>query len=738
MYSLRNRDLSSFLDGEEAGLAAKAEPWTRLSQDVAASPETVNAYVIHEVEASPGFAEKLANIAGTYSPIAVRLMRKGKLDSARGRSSHTRVSSPQSQRPHGERALRYIANQNTISALKTTGMQTQDVHFAPEFQHVQKENEDLRNANDQLKQRLDAKTTEVCKLHERIRKLEKQISQQGASKDSGLPTAKHCKMPCCIPHDRLERAGLNVEPFSELGAMWAGYVYSLLAGQVKASGNTLAEVFRKYKDHLGQMNESAFRNLVSNLLPSFEDGRLTRLFYYADTDGSGSLNFLEFLRLFGLDLNGRMGEEYFEHVMVRIQRGISKHGGFLRVLGSDDRFFNGFIARLKLVALLANLGTSLTRSEIFEACSRFVSVGNDAVQLRDFNEALILRASAGFVTEEWVKKLFRQVATSIQKKPLNLRQMIKNMSEHGWVGRADIYSFLRSFQPTLKDEQLDQVFGYVCSKSYTGCVSGRVDASQLIQVICRDALGPSQPSADTSKENCHLPAEAAERLALQLEKLCGGLAKSFDQLNPCLCFNEFCVALQALGFGSSIDFEYIFNVLDVHRNGRVSKATFLACLSRHVEKSREQYPRGSNVDIDHLALELVSEGMSEPSAPLLSPKATRRVSSKESKSNPNEVARPKNVSLEMESRLQYFRESFQQRRMSGKERWVPISRHVELMEDLQRAVNRLLILETDVEQLRRREELREAERRGFRSLTTEGSRSGLQSSTSRKVGFNEA
>lgn len=163
--------------------------------------------------------------------------------------------------------------------------------------------------------------------------------------------------------------------------------------------------------------------------------------------------------------------------------------------------------------------------------------------------------------------------------------------------------------------------------------------------------------------------------------------------------------------------------------------------SVHVEKNREQYSRGSDVDIDHLELELVSECISEPSAPLLSPKTTRRVPSKEPKFNSNEVARPKNVSLEMESRLQYFRESFQQRRMSGKERWVPISRHVELMEDLQRAVNRLLILETDVEQLRRREELREAERRGhsgFRSLTTDGSRNGLQSSTSRKVGFNEA
>ena len=62
---------------------------------------------------------------------------------------------------------------------------------------------------------------------------------------------------------------------------------------------------------LGTLDESAFKAVIRHFLSDFKEDQLTRLFFFADADGSGKFDFLEFMRIFGNDINGEMSEEYF-------------------------------------------------------------------------------------------------------------------------------------------------------------------------------------------------------------------------------------------------------------------------------------------------------------------------------------------------------------------------------------------------------------------------------------------
>ena len=645
MYSLRDRDLTPLTEGAEASQAAQIEPWLAM---------------LSEKDRAPMLSARSGPNPGAASgpmPSAAQLY-GGK---AKGRRDEMPpIPNPVAARPNTAASKKLEENEGYKDDAKS--------RHTGELDQLRAQHAELKASYKELKLRFDKRGQEISRLHEKIRRLEKVALSSPPVKEPAAHggTILLCRQACCIPLIRLEKAGLNVEAVRDLDAKWAGYVFSLLTVQAKSSGMTLYEIFRKHTDAHGRIGESAFRNLIRQFIPTMSEERLTRLFYFADTDGSGMLNLLEFLRLFGFDMDGKMGEEYFEHVMVRVQKAVSRNGGFMNVLKLSDKYLNAHCSRQRLVDAVSPLAPSLSRAEIYETTARFVSPASGEVNLRDFSDAMELCASSAFVSEDWVHKLFKQVSTTIQKQH-NLKAMLKSLGPQGTLGREDLRMFLRQFQPNLCDSHINRVFGFLCASCPTG--SGSITVHHLLDTVCRPTLGPV-----VGAEQSRLPLEDTSRLTVQLAQLCGGLEQAFDQLNPCLLYQEFCTSLQSLGFSSAFDFEKIFSVLDVHRSGRVSKALFLSVLERFVRPAETEK---SDSELDPPA----RSGSTRKPAP-----------------------EGERVSDELANRLQYLRESFQARKNVGKNPTVSAAVHDELLQELQRAVNRLLVLESELQYRQRQEE----------------------------------
>ena len=653
MYSLRNRDLTSLVGGVEASEAAKPEPWFEGKKLKAAD------------EASP-------------APACTPFDESDKLDKDKLHGKHVARIYGKKRLPHTarDRARPGSAYQ---SSLAFEGKIEANENKGPNFQigttigetgphrfEFETKFQELTQAYKELKLRFDSRGSEMSKLHERIRKLERRMP--GVTKDAtphNTTTLLACRQPCCVPLARLEKAGLNIETVQDLDAKWAGYVFSSLSAQARASGRTLYEIFRKYTDAHSRIDESAFRNMIRQFIPTMPEDRLTRLFFFADSDGSGMLNFLEYLRLFGVDVDGKMGEEYFEHVMVRMRKAVARAGGFVALLRLNDKYLNRNYSSNKLIDAIGPAAPSLTRAEICEAMARFVNAGE--VNLSEFQNAMELCASSAFVCEDWVHTLFKSVSSAIQKDHKDLKSILKVLGQGGSVSRDDLRSFLHQFQSNLCDSHVDRVYGFLCASCPSG--AGNLTVGHLVETICRPTLGPVQMGSNRSR----LPLEETSRLAVQLAQLCGNLQDAFDNLNPCLLYDEFCTALQSLGFSTAFDFEKIFAVIDVHRSGRIPKSVFISVLERFVQSTDDakENPLRSSGSMSSKGLE--GDKLLE----------------------------------DMDDRLQYFRERLHARRAHGKteRNGIPSALHEELLWEFQRAVNRLLVLESEL-QYRQKQETR--------------------------------
>lgn len=648
MYSLRNRDLTSLVGGVEASEAAKPEPW--FDKKGSSTPS--------------GRSKKLKTQAAQAAPGHAQIYGRKQLPHTardRARPGSASLASEVTLTAKSEISERKPSDPSGASAQVGAAVRTE--------QELEAKFQELTQAYKELKIRFDSRGSEMSKLHERIRKLERRMP--GVAKDTShnTKTLLSCRQPCCIPLVRLEKAGLNVETVQDLDAKWAGYVFSILSTQARSSGRTLYEIFRKYTDAHARIDESAFRNMIRQFIPSMPEERLTRLFFFADTDGSGMLNFLEFLRLFGVDVDGKMGEEYFEHVMVRMRNAVAKAGGLVALLKLNDKYLNRVYPSNKLIDAIGPVAPSLTRAEICEATARFVTSGE--LNLSEFQNAMELCASSAFVCEDWVHTLFKSVSSAIQKEHKDLKSILKVLGQGGPVSREDLRSFLHQFQPNLCDSHIDRVYGFLCASCPSG--AGNLTVGHLVETVCRPTLGPVQVGSNRAR----LPLEETSRLAVQLSQLCGSLHDAFDNLNPCLLYDEFCTSLQSLGFSSAFDFEKIFAVIDVQRSGRIPKSVFISVLERFVQSTDPE----KDANKDHglrSSTSLTGKG----------PEGDKLVE-------------------DMDERLQYFRERLHTRRQNGKteRNGIPSALHEELLWEFQRAVNRLLVLESEL-QYRQKQETR--------------------------------
>ena len=490
MYSLRDRDLTPLDEGVAAAQAARVEPWLAMWSERKEKPKVPSARSSQSSRSSrPGI------------PAAAQLYGK-----AKGRDVPPLTGDP-SARP------------SSANDTRQPDEWTEGPSHVGELEQLRAECAELKASYKDLKLRFDKRGLEISRLHDKVRKLEKSAQANAPQKEPAWTGLFLCRQKCCIPLIRLEKAGLNVEPVRELDAKWAGYVFSLLTVQAKSSGMTLYEIFRKHTDAHGRIGEAAFRNFIRQFIPTMSEDRLTRLFYFADTDGSGMLNLLEFLRLFDFDMDGKMGEEYFEHVMARIQKAVSKNGGFMNVLKLNDKYLNVPCSRQKLVDCIGPFAPSLTRAEIYEATARFVSPANPEVNVRDFSDAMELCASSANASEDWLHKLFKQVSNTILKQRGGGAQgaMLESLGPNGTLGREDLRVFLRQFQPNLCDSHINRVFGFLSASSPDG--SGKITVHHFLDTVRQQTTGTNGPAAGA--EQSKLPLEDAPRQQAQLA-LCAG------------------------------------------------------------------------------------------------------------------------------------------------------------------------------------------------------------------------
>ena len=101
---------------------------------------------------------------------------------------------------------------------------------------------------------------------------------------------------------RIEQFGLNNKKLAELSELWVGFVYGRVSRAIENTNMQYQDVFKKYAPK-GHLTEPQFKQLVRFFEPKITTDCLTRLWFFADTDASGKLDVIEFLRFFSVDVN---------------------------------------------------------------------------------------------------------------------------------------------------------------------------------------------------------------------------------------------------------------------------------------------------------------------------------------------------------------------------------------------------------------------------------------------------
>lgn len=384
---------------------------------------------------------------------------------------------------------------------------------------------------------------------------------------------------------RLHNLGNNVEELVDLEDRWAGIVFGRISSSMLYSNVQFKEVFHKYAQR-GQLDEESFCSVLKQFEPKLKKDRLTRLWHYADEDGSGQLDILEFMRIFGIDANGEMLEEYWQLIMTRVWKGLQNRGGLRRVLAEIDRCHDGTMKREDFSMLLQPLKLDLTRLEETGLFRRLDVAGEGHVNLMDLEEALLRCSSSSLVTESWAKEVFDIVARKLQAEGLSIRDAVlvsqtltSAVSSSGAtalrpssVTQEQFSMFLSKFLPMkLKQHQVERLFSFIDTKHH-----GYASMEYFLQICLNPSLGGTDVRGGDGAHE--MPADVLERFATTLVRRFGDLAQAFDQLRPVIPFDVFLQSLKTCGMAEVSDPKQLFNLLDLGRDSYIDRDEFQTVL----------------------------------------------------------------------------------------------------------------------------------------------------------------
>lgn len=240
----------------------------------------------------------------------------------------------------------------------------------------------VEQANEELRLRLSA-------VERHNRKLINQLNQRSKKyidMEEELQTRRRGR-PVNPVLKRLRQVGIDTPELRDLTDQWAGFVLGRLSMAMEVEGVPYKEVFGKYADS-GVITERAFKSIVKQFEPQIKPDQLTRLWFFADADGSGQLDLLEFMRIFGADCNGDMSDEYADVVLTCISWELYARGGLTRVYSIVDKDQNGQWDNQELNEFLNYLKLPLTQREADQIFKRMVTSLQGVLTIIEFEEAL--------------------------------------------------------------------------------------------------------------------------------------------------------------------------------------------------------------------------------------------------------------------------------------------------------------------------------------------------------------
>jgi len=247
--------------------------------------------------------------------------------------------------------------------------------------------------------------------------------------------------------------GLNLPHLEDLCNTWAGYTMGRVAYMIELNGVNFLNLFDQYAVK-GYVSEESFKRLMYEFEPKLKFEQLNRLWMFADSDGSGGLNCLEFMRLLCLCSNGEMTEEYYDVVLSKIYAHLQARGGFTKVYSMIDRNYDGNLTRKEMFRLLHHLDLKLTEKEMNEIYDRIDKSGDGGITIAEFEEALGFTVSNVGSTHVWAFKILSQLA----------HQLAEERGQKGlsyWqIPKMEFKKMIAERFPLLKKVQLQKLWEY--------------------------------------------------------------------------------------------------------------------------------------------------------------------------------------------------------------------------------------------------------------------------------------
>ncbi|CAE7629109.1 PPC6-7 [Symbiodinium sp. CCMP2456] len=420
--------------------------------------------------------------------------------------------------------------------------------------------------NRKLKETIEVKDQKIRKLLDDIERIRKD------------PNVMH---PSIL---RLRKMGLNTPALAELGDRWAGYVLGRTSMAMEVGSFSFRNVFAAHATN-GVLTEESFKTVLRQFEPSIKSDQLTRLWYFADEDGSGRIDLFEFMRMAGVNSNGEMTDEYYEVVTMHLYRKFHARGGVRRVYATADKNWDQHLNLAefhKLVQVLLK-DAQLTKREISQVFQRMNVSGSGMLSVYELEAALEAAGAKCHVSEAWVKETFHQLATLIQDAGLN----IKSVFPPGLVVEKEFRDVALRFLTQLRPSQLDRLWKYLqatCADDavqvrHAGGDRDRLPSDSVVAVV----FGPTLTSSPNELSSPGLqgagaagyygPAGGVGREVL--EQLVQQLVRRAGDVSPDVCFDTLSPFITAEHFQ-----EMLSTRLGLHYDPVKAKQVFKLCSRR--------------------------------------------------------------------------------------------------------------------------------------------------------------
>lgn len=416
---------------------------------------------------------------------------------------------------------------------------------------------------------------------------------------------------------RLRKLGLNTPALSELNDRWAGYVFGRASMAMEVGNFSYRNVFATHCSN-GVLTEDSFKSVIRQFEPDIKSDQLTRLWFFADEDGSGRIDLFEFMRMIGCNSNGEIGDEYYEVLAMHLYRKFHARGGVRRVYATADKNWDQHLDLGEFSKFIKTFlkDVEFTKRETTQVFHRINTSGSGFMSVHELETALEAAGAKCTVSEAWVKETFQALSVAVQDAGLSIKQL--------WPGSAIMEKEFRDvvlrFLTQLRPAQLDRLWKFLLSAcaedagpSRLNSEKDRLPSDAVFSAIFGQTLTSSPNETTGSGSSGGVGREVIEQLVQQLVRLAGDTSPDlcFDALNPFITadhFNHLLSSRLGLHF-DPVKAKQIFKLIDSDRDGKITRLE-LGLMFKNVtpEKGRDgSAPHGlhlhglhdGNADAEH-------------------------------------------------------------------------------------------------------------------------------------------